>query len=158
VISGIAHHASRASLVVHAVADTGPDSVAALVRTVAGVGVPIENLHTSQVDQTGSLDVAMTLADEDRPRAMAALLAARQDLNFSTVSYDDKMGSVSVVGRGMRSDPTTTSEFIQALLEADSPTYSITASDKAISVITSSSALPQVVRALHSTFGAAWTA
>ncbi|HEX8304492.1 MAG TPA: aspartate kinase [Jatrophihabitans sp.] len=154
VISGIAHDASRASLVVHAVADIGPDSVAPLVRTVAEVGVPIENLHASPVNpMTGNFDVTITLEGGDGPRAASALMATQQALNFSSLSYDDKVGSVSVVGRGMRSDPTTTSEFIQALLAADAPAYSITASDKAISVTTSSAALPSVVRALHSTFG-----
>jgi aspartate kinase len=154
VISGIAHDASRASLTVHAVADIGPDSVAPLVRTVAEVGVPIQNLHASPADRvTGNFDVTITLAGGDGPRAAAALMAARQVLNFSSLSYDDKVGSVSVVGRGMSSDPTTTLEFVQALLAADAPTYSITASDKAISVTTSAAALPPVVRALHHTFG-----
>lgn len=154
VISGIAHDASRASLTVHAVADVGPDSVAPLVRTVAEVGVPIDSLHASPVDPaTGNFDVTIVLDGGDGPRAAAALTAAQQELNFSSLSYDDKVGSVSVVGRGMRSDPTTTAEFIQALLAADAPTYSITATDKSISVTTSSAALPLVVRALHSTFG-----
>jgi aspartate kinase len=154
VISGIAHDASRASLTVHALADVGPDSVAALVYTVTEVGVPIENLHTSPVDPaTGNFDVTITLDGGDGPRATAALLAARPALNFNSLSYDDKVGSVSVVGRGMRSDPTTASEFIQALLAADTPAYSIKTSDRAISVTTSSAALPQAVRALHSTFG-----
>jgi aspartate kinase len=97
--------------------------------------------------------VTIILDSGDGPRATEALMAAQDTLNFGSLSYDDKVGSVSVVGRGMRSDPTTTSEFIQALLAADAPAYSITASDKAISVTTSSAALPPVVRALHSTFG-----
>ncbi len=158
VISGIAHNPSRASLVLHAVADTGPDSVAALVRTVTEVGVPVEDLHAGPADPVaGTVDVTMTVSGEDGPRATAALQDAQQALNFSSLSYDDKIGSVSVVGRGMRSDPTTTSEFIQALLAADTPTYSMTASDKAISVTTSSATLPQVVRALHAAFGSSWT-
>jgi len=153
-ICGIAQNAGLAKVMVRAGDDVGGESIALLVQTMAEAGLPIDRLETSAADRaSGQLEISLLMAAEDAPRAIAALTADQQRLGLSAVACDDKIGSVAVIGRGMRADPVAAFEFVQAVEVADAHAGSLMVSDSAISATIDAAALPSVVRSLHASFG-----
>jgi aspartate kinase len=153
-ICGIAQNAGLARVTVQAGNDVGGESIALLVQTMAEAGLPIDRLETGTSDpNSGQLELSMLMAAGDAPRAIAALTAAQHRLGFGAIACDDKIGSVAVIGRGMRADPVAVFEFVQAVESAGAHAGSLFVSDTAISATTDAAALPAVVRNLHACFG-----
>lgn len=98
-------------------------------------------------------EISVQLAAADAPRAIAALSSAQPDLGFHSIECDEKLGSVSAIGRGLRTDPAAVLEFVQAVHSAGAQACSLSVTDTAISATTDAAALPAVVRSLHASFG-----
>ena len=95
-------------------------------------------------------DISFTLAQQDGPRAIAAL---KDEIGFDSLLYDDKIGKVSLIGAGMRSHPGITAKFFSALAEADVNIGMISTSEIRISVVVNINDVDKAVRAGHTAFG-----
>ena len=151
-IVGVAHDRGEAKVTVAAVPDH-PGVAAKLFRVIADAEIDID-MVVQNVSRgvEGRTDITFTLPKADGQRAVQALEARREQLEFSQIVYNDLVGKVSLIGAGMRSHPGVTATFCEALASVDINIDIITTSEIRISVLVADSDLDKAVRALHDAF------
>ncbi|MGB3258395.1 MAG: aspartate kinase [Ornithinimicrobium sp.] len=151
-ISGIAHQQSLGRITAVGIPDV-PGAAAAVVGAVAAIGVSIDmivqNVSTSGAQTS---DISFTLPEEDGAQAVAAVRAVQDQLGLSDVLYTSQIGKLSLVGAGLRSNPTVAQRLFGALADAGVNILMISTSEIRISVITDQDRLPEAVRAVHTAF------
>lgn len=152
IISGVAHDRSEAKLTVVGVPDV-PGKAAAIFELVAEAGVNIDMIVQNISSSTsGTTDVSFTLPATEGSHAVDALETAQGDIGFESLRYDDKIGKLSLVGAGMKSNPGVSAQFFKALADANINIDMISTSEIRISVVTSADLLDDAVRAVHTAF------
>lgn len=153
VISGIAHDRSQDKITIVGIADA-PGMAARLFQIVAAAGANIDmivqNIPTSG---TGRANISFTLPGADAQRTIAAIEAAKDELDYQDLRYSPGVGILSLVGAGMRTNPGVSAKLFGALSEAGINIDMITTSEIRISVVTKLEDLDRAVRAVHSAFG-----
>src|SRR5690606_10529139 len=117
IISGVAHDSSEGKITVVEVPDL-PGRAAKLFDVVAATGANIDMIvqNSSTVDDT--VAISLTLPEADAKAAIAAIEAAKDEIGFTEVRYNDQIGKVSIVGAGMRSHPGVSATLFRSLGEA----------------------------------------
>ena len=153
IISGVAHDRSEAKLTVVGVPDI-PGKAAEIFGIVAGANTNIDMIvQNVSTKGSGRTDISFTLPMVDGQDAMAALNAAKAEVGFDTIDYDEQIGKLSLIGAGMRSNPGVSHRFFEALHLAGVNIDMISTSEIRISVVTSAALLDDAVRAVHAAFG-----
>ena len=151
-ISGIAHDRTLAKVTAVGIPDR-PGAAAAVIQAVAGAGVSIDmivqNVSTSQADTS---DLSFTLPESDGPTAVAAVRQLQESMGFADALYTSHVGKLSLIGAGMRSNPSVAARLFSALAEAGVNIEMISTSEIRISVICDQSDLDEAVRAVHTAF------
>ncbi|QFG69072.1 aspartate kinase [Ornithinimicrobium pratense] len=151
-ISGIAHDRTLAKVTAVGIPDR-PGAAAAVIEAVAGAGVSIDmivqNVSTSQADTS---DLSFTLPEDDGPTAVAAVRRLQESMGFADVLYSSHVGKLSLIGAGMRSNPSVAARLFSALADAGVNIEMISTSEIRISVICDQTNLDQAVRAVHTAF------
>ncbi|WP_131105316.1 aspartate kinase [Ornithinimicrobium sufpigmenti] len=151
-ISGIAHDRRLAKITAVGIPDR-PGVAAAVIEAVARAGVAIDmivqNVSTSQADTS---DLSFTLPEEDGPTAVAAVRRLQESMGFADVLYTSHVGKLSLIGAGMRSNPSVAARLFSALADAGVNIEMISTSEIRISVICDQADLDQAVRAVHTAF------
>ena len=80
-------------------------------------------------------DIAFTITKHDLPRAVEILSENKTSIGFETISYDDKIVKLSVVGAGMASHPGVASMLFEALYAGGINIMMISTSEIKISVL-----------------------
>ena len=152
-ISGVAHDRTRAKITVVGVPDV-PGSAAKvfglLNEAKVNLDMIVQNVPT---DRPGVTDISFTLDQAQGPTALKALEAAKAELGFQEVIYNESVGKLSLVGAGMKTNPGVSFTFFEALSAAGVNIDMISTSEIRISVITELSKLDEAVRAVHTAFG-----
>ena len=152
-ISGVAHDRTRAKITVVGVPDV-PGSAAKvfglLNEAKVNLDMIVQNVPT---DRPGVTDISFTLDQDQGPTALEALEAAKAELGFQEVIYNESVGKLSLVGAGMKTNPGVSFTFFEALSAAGVNIDMISTSEIRISVITELSKLDEAVRAVHTAFG-----
>lgn len=153
VISGIAHDVSEAKVTVVGVPDRIGEA-AKIFNLIAAndinIDMIVQNVSAFGTDRT---DISFTLPMSDGKLAIDALTAAKPDIGFDALRYDDQIGKVSVIGVGMRTHPGVTAGFFDALAKAGVNLSMISTSEIRISVVVASADVTVAVQAAHSVFG-----
>ncbi|MEI8058202.1 MAG: aspartate kinase [Actinomycetes bacterium] len=153
IIAGVAHDLGDAKVTVIGVPDK-PGEAAAIFRALADAEVNIDmivqNISTAA---TGRTDVTFTCPMSDGQKATAALEAVRQQIGFESLTYDDGIAKISLVGAGMRSNPGVSATFFEALAQAGVNVEMISTSEIRISVVTRAESVATAVQAVHTAFG-----
>jgi aspartate kinase len=148
-------HGTRASpplaMITVAGAPRSPGVTAEVFRTVADTGVGISAAVRQVVSATGRVDLSLTVPWEHRNLVADALARARQRIGFDRVLLDQVV-EVTLVGAGMRVDPSVPAIFCEALALADVLVESVSIENDRISVVCPRSQLPAAARALHEVF------
>ncbi|KPN18160.1 MULTISPECIES: aspartate kinase [Arthrobacter] len=153
IISGVAHDRSEAKLTVVGVPDI-PGKAAEIFGIVAGANTNIDMIvQNVSTKGSGKTDISFTLPIVDGQAAMAALNAAKAEVGFDSIDYDEQIGKLSLIGAGMRSNPGVSHRFFEALHLAGVNIDMISTSEIRISVVTSAALLDSAVRAVHAAFG-----
>jgi aspartate kinase len=84
---------------------------------------------------------------------MEAINARREAIEFESLTVDEHIAKVSLIGAGMRSHPGVSADFFQALAEMGINVEMISTSEIRISVVTRVDDSTKAVQALHSAFG-----
>jgi aspartate kinase len=152
IISGVAHDRSEAKITVVGV----PDKVGAAAKifsAIAESGINIDMIvqNVSAV-ATGRTDISFTLPRDDGKRATEALERLKVPVGFESLLYDDRIGKISLIGAGMRSNPGVTAMFFGALAGAGVNIEMISTSEIRISVIVDQNQVDQAVTATHKAF------
>ncbi|OMH23581.1 aspartate kinase [Tersicoccus phoenicis] len=152
IISGVAHDRSEAKLTVVGVPDV-PGKAARIFEVIAAAQVNIDMIVQNISTTRGRTDISFTLGMSQGATALEALEAAQGQIGFDSLSYDDSIGKLSLVGAAMRSNPGVSSQFFSALSRAGINIEMISTSEIRISVVTRADSLDEAVRAVHQAFG-----
>jgi aspartate kinase len=152
IISGVAHDRSEAKITVVGV----PDRVgvaARIFKAVAEAGINIDMIvqNVSAV-ATGRTDISFTLPRDDGQRAMTTLQGMQEAMGFESLLYDDRIGKISLIGAGMRSNPGVSATFFSALADAGVNIEMISTSEIRISVVVDQDDVDLAVTATHKAF------
>jgi aspartate kinase len=152
IISGVAHDRSEAKITVVGVPDQVGEA-AKIFSAIADSGINIDMIvqNVSAV-ATGRTDISFTLPRDDGKRATESLERLKSAVGFETLLYDDRIGKISLIGAGMRSNPGVTAMFFGALATAGVNIEMISTSEIRISVIVDQNQIDQAVAAAHKAF------
>jgi len=152
IIAGVAHDRSEAKVTVVGV----PDKVGEAARIFDALAVAQINLdmivQNISAVTTGRTDISFTLPRSDGQTAMTALAGLRDEVGYSQLLFDDRIGKVSLVGAGMRTHPGVSARFFTALASAGVNIEMISASEIRISVIVAEGQVDDAVAAAHAAF------
>lgn len=152
IITGIAHDRSQSKLSILGVPDV-PGKAAKVFGKVAEVGANIDmivqNVAASEPDKT---DISFTLPHESASAALGAIEDMKDELKYREVSFNEKVGKLSLIGAGMRSHPGVSAKLFGALAEAGINIDMISTSEIRISVVVQIDELDAAVRAVHTAF------
>lgn len=109
----------------------------------------VQNVSTKSAKRT---DISVTLPQDQGDTALQVLRRIQEEVGFEDVQYDDRIGKLSLVGAGMKSNPGVSFQFFKALSNAGVNIDMISTSEIRISVITRLDLLDDAVRAVHSAF------
>ena len=152
-ISGVAHDRTRAKITVVGVPDV-PGSAAKVFGLINEAKVNLDMIvQNVPTDRPGVTDISFTLDQTQGPTALKALEAAKAELGFQEVIYNESVGKLSLVGAGMKTNTGVSFTFFEALSNAGVNIDMISTSEIRISVITELSKLDEAVRAVHTAFG-----
>ncbi|PDQ35020.1 MAG: aspartate kinase [Candidatus Lumbricidophila eiseniae] len=152
VIAGVAIDLSQAKITVVGVPDI-PGVAAKIFKIVAGTDANVDMIvQNVSVAATGRTDISFTLPKTDGEKTLSALGAAKDDIGFESLQYDDQIGKLSVVGAAMRSSTGVSARLFEALFDAGINIEMITTSEIRISVITRADSVNQAALAVHTAF------
>jgi aspartate kinase len=152
IISGVAHDRSEAKITVVGVPDKVGEA-ARIFRAVAAASINIDMIvQNVSAAATGRTDISFTLPRQDGQVAMTTLRALKDEVGFDSLLYDDRIGKVSLIGAGMRSNPGVSATFFGALAEAGVNIEMISTSEIRISVVVDENDVGQAVDATHTAF------
>jgi aspartate kinase len=152
IISGVAHDTNEAKITVVGVPDKVGEA-ARIFRAVADASINIDMIvQNVSAAATGRTDISFTLPRADGQAAMTALNALRHEIGFDSLLYDDRIGKISLVGAGMRSNPGVSATFFGALAEAGVNIEMISTSEIRISVVVDENDVSVAVNATHDAF------
>lgn len=98
-------------------------------------------------------DISFTVPRGDVPATLEALHEATAEVGAGTVSHDDNVAKLSVVGLGMARQTGVAQKMFQALGDAGVNIETITTSEIKISVLVARDQALNGLRAVHATFG-----
>ena len=152
IISGVAHDRSEGKITIIGVPDV-LGSAARIFETVAAaeanIDMIVQNASAAHTDVT---DISFTLPQSDVPATLAALEAAKAEIGYESIDYDDQIGKLSLIGAGMKSNPGVSAKLFGALRDAGINIEMITTSEIRISVVTRADSLNDAVKAVHTAF------
>ena len=152
IISGVAHDTKEAKITVVGVPDKVGEA-ARIFRAVADASINIDMIvQNVSAAATGRTDISFTLPRADGQMAMTTLGALRDEIGFDSLLYDDRIGKISLVGAGMRSNPGVSATFFGALAEAGVNIEMISTSEIRISVVVDENDVSVAVNATHEAF------
>jgi aspartate kinase len=153
IISGVAADLNDAKVTVVGVPDK-PGEAAAIFSALADAKINVDMIvQNVSAAATGRTDVTFTCPQGTAQAAMRALQDRSDQIGFETLTVDDQIAKVSLVGAGMRSHPGVSATFFQALAEASVNVEMISTSEIRISVVTRVDDAKRAVQALHTAFG-----
>jgi aspartate kinase len=151
IVSAITDDTSEAKVTVAGVPDR-PGVAATLFRELAN-----DNINVDMIVQNTSLhnvtDISFTVAKTDLTAAMKACKKIQKEIDAATVTSDDRIGRVSLVGAGMKSSPGVTALMFETLYQNDINIEMISTSSIRISCVLHADRVADAVRVLHSAFG-----
>jgi aspartate kinase len=153
IISGVAHDTSEAKITVVGVPDK-PGEAAVIFRTIADAEINLDMIvQNVSAASTGLTDISFTLPKTEGPKALEALERAQGTIGFDSLRYDDRIGKISLVGAGMKTNPGVTATFFEALSASGVNIELISTSEIRISVVTRADDVNEAVRVVHTAFG-----
>lgn len=151
IISGVAHDRSEGKLTVRGVPDK-PGVAARVFQSLADANVNVDMI-VQNVSATGTTDMTFTIPLTDAKTARDALEPLLTEVGAQGLEVDEKVGKVSLVGAGMKTNPGVAARMFTALSEAGVNIDMISTSTIRISVVVDEADVETAVNAIHSEFG-----
>lgn len=150
-IAGIAFNRDEAQLTVKGVPDQ-PGIAAKILGPISRANIEIDMI-VQNVAWDNTANFTFTVHRNDYQRAFDILQETSNKLGANTVSGDERIVKLSIVGVGMRSHAGIASQMFEALAEEGINIRMISTSEIKISVVVDEKYLELGVRCLHSVFG-----
>jgi aspartate kinase len=151
IVSAITDDTSEAKITVAGVPDR-PGVAAKLFRELADAGINVDMI-VQNTSAHAVTDISFTVAKTDLDAAMAACRRVQKPIGAETVSSDDNIGRVTIVGGGMKSSPGVTALMFETLSQHGINIEMISTSSIRLSCVIRAERVNDAVRHLHSAFG-----
>ncbi len=152
IISGVAHDRSEAKITVVGVPDKVGEA-ARIFRAIADAEINIDMIvQNVSAAATARTDISFTLSRADGQAAMSRLQRLEEEVGFESLLYDDRIGKVSLIGAGMRSNPGVSATFFSVLAAAGVNIEMISTSEIRISVVVDEHDVDTAVTTTHREF------
>jgi aspartate kinase len=148
----VAHDRSEAKITVVGVPDKVGEAArifAALASAEVNIDMIVQNVSGVS---SGRTDISFSLPRADGQTAMNGLAKIKEEVGFEQLLYDDRIGKVSLIGAGMRTNPGVAARFFQAVAEAGVNIEMISTSEIRVSVVVDEDDVDAAVAAAHRTF------
>ena len=149
-VSGIAFNRDEAQITVTGVADQ-PGTAFAILGPISELNVEVDMI-IQNIGADDTTDFTFTVHRDEYQRVLEFLQNANAKLGAKTISGDDRIAKLSIVGVGMRSHAGIASRMFKSLADAGINIRLITTSEIKISVVIDEKYLELGVRALHEEF------
>jgi aspartate kinase len=149
-ISGIAFNRDEAKLTITGVPDI-PGAAFKILGPIADANIEIDMIIQNVADDA-TTDFTFTVHRNDLIAAKAILIAASESLDAKSVTTDEKIVKVSIVGVGMRSHAGVACKMFEVFANENINIQMISTSEIKISVVIDEKYLELAVRALHAAF------
>ena len=151
VVSGIAFNRDEAAIAVSQVPHEA--GVAhAILAPVADAAIELDMIVIN-APQSGRVDVTFTVHRDDYARALDLTRKAATKYAGATVTGDDRVAKLAVVGAGMRSHAGVAAKLFETLGREGINVRLVSTSEIKVSVLVAEMELERAVRALHKAYG-----
>jgi len=150
VVSAVTHDLSEAKVTITGVPDK-PGIAADLFRSLADNDVNVDMIVQNVSDQ-GVTDISFTCPHADAGKAADLCRAQATDLGAGTVTADEGIARVSLVGAGMKSNPGVAATMFETLAQAEINIEMISTSAIRISCVVRETDAERAVQVLHEAF------
>jgi aspartate kinase len=150
IISGVTHDVSEAKVTIEQVPDR-PGVAASLFRALADEGVNVDMI-VQNVSTAGHTDISFTIPRDDTARATTILDKLVVETEASGSRSDTRIGRVSLVGAGMKTNPGIAAKMFEVLARENVNIEMISTSTIRISCVVKEDDVERAVRALHDAF------
>jgi aspartate kinase len=151
-ISGVACDADEAKMTIEQVPDR-PGVAAEVFRAVADGGIHVDMIvQNSSREGEGRTDLSFTVPKADLGRAAVLVEQLAGAIGAAGHAVDDGIAKVSLVGAGMKSNPSVVADMFEALAEEEINIEMISTSTIRISCVVRAEDAERAVRAVHAKF------
>lgn len=149
-ISGVAKDTNVARISVIGVPDK-PGLAFKIFSKLSAKNINVDIILQS-IGRNGTKDISFTIAQDSLSEAIEVLNPYIEALGANSVSYDDKVAKISIVGAGMESHPGVASDMFEALYSSNINIRMISTSEIKISVLVDVEDADRAVKAVHDKF------
>jgi aspartate kinase len=150
IITAVVADASEAKITIAGVPDQ-PGIAAQLFRRLADIDVNVDMI-VQNVSDHGITDISFTLPHDDLAQTMETAGALAKEIGAAGVSSDHRIGRVSLIGAGMKSNPGVAATVFETLAEHRVNIEMISTSAIRISCVIAEDDLERATTALHDAF------
>jgi aspartate kinase len=151
-VTGVAHSTQDARVTLVGVPDQ-PGIAGRIFGALAQADVNVDMIIQNEpLSPNHRAELSFTVPKNDLSVARRTLEPLARELGFDDLTTDEEMGTVSIVGAGMRSHPGVAAKVFETLGENRINIEIITTSPIKISCVIRADRVPEAVRALHAAF------
>jgi len=150
-ISGVAYNRDEAKITIKGIPDH-PGIAANVFGPVAEAGINVDVI-VQNISEHGFTDITFTVPRNDFRATMEIMERVCADMDAKSVTGDDSVAKVSVVGVGMRSHSGVAQKMFDVLAAERINIQMITTSEIKITVVVDEDCVEIAVQALHTAFG-----
>jgi aspartate kinase len=150
VVSGVTYNRNESKLTISGIPDK-PGVAAKLFEPIAAANCVVDMI-IQNVSSAGHADLTFTVAKTDRTQALEIVQRVAKELGASSVSHEDGITKVSIVGAGMRSHSGVAAKFFSCLANEGINIMMISTSEIKISAVIEDKYTELAVRVLHDAF------
>jgi aspartate kinase len=150
VVSGVTYNRNEAKLTISGIPDV-PGVAGKIFKPIADHNI-IVDMIIQNVSSDGRADLTFTVSKGDAANAREILEEVGKNLNAASVSVDENIAKVSIVGVGMRSHAGVASKFFATLAQEGINIMMISTSEIKISCVIEEKYTELAVRVLHEAF------
>ncbi len=150
IISAVTHDTSEAKMTVSGVADK-PGVAGQLFRALANADINVDMI-VQNVSAQGVTDISFTVPIDQLATALDIATGMQTDLGATSVSGDDGIARVNLIGAGMRTNPGVAAQMFETLAAAGINIEMISTSAIRISCVIRADDTERAVNVLHDAF------
>ncbi len=150
IVSAIAHKSDEAKITLTQVPDQA--GVAAAIFTALADAVINVDMIIQNVSQDGHTDVSFTVPLTELRKANEVIAKLKDSLRYKELTTNDQIGTVTLVGAGMKSEPGVAAKMFRVLAAEGINIQMIDTSTIRITVVIDRREIERAVRALHDAF------
>ena len=151
-IAGIAADRNEARITLTGIADR-PGTVASVLSPLAQAGIGFDMVVHAATEGSEASDLTFTVPRSSLAQAQSVIEGHKSDIGYGDLLTDDAVAKVSIVGVGIRSNPTLAAKMFETLAERKINLLAISTSEIKVSALVAESDLELAVRVLHTAFG-----